>query len=121
MNQKTILIVDDDSGIRQFLTFVLQAKGYAVDTASDGVEGLHKALEGHPDLVITDVQMPHMDGIDMVKAIHADWPAQSVVVMTAFATEGKMDYVKASGIPLLEKPFTVDALFPLVERMFYGS
>jgi len=120
-DQKSILVVDDDSGIRQLLTYVLQAKGYAVSSAVDGVEGLQKALDERPGLVITDVQMPNMDGVDMLRAIQRDNSAQRIIVMTGYAVEDKIENVKASGIPLIEKPFEMATLLPLVAEAFCES
>ena len=63
MNEKRILIVDDDDEIRELLEFDVRASGYFVDTAKDGMEGLNKALNNTYDLIWLDVMMPKMNGL----------------------------------------------------------
>jgi DNA-binding response OmpR family regulator len=60
-----ILLVDDEKGITETLTAILRMKGYEVDVASDGVEGLDAACRIHPDLIISDIAMPKLNGVDM--------------------------------------------------------
>ena len=68
----TILIVDDDPSIREMLGIHLRNAGYTVHSAKDGIEGGHAILKSRPDLVITDAQMPHMDGFELVEALRSD-------------------------------------------------
>ena len=67
--KKRILIVDDDAEIRELLEFDISSSGYFVDTASDGMEGLNKALNNTYDLILLDVMMPKMNGFDVCKNI----------------------------------------------------
>src|SRR5215213_6955783 len=66
-----ILVIDDDAWILRMVTSVLEKRGYVVDTASDGEEGLNKAIASPPDLVICDVMMPRKDGWTVVKALRS--------------------------------------------------
>ena len=66
---KRILIVDDDNQIRELLTFDIASSGYIVDSASDGEEGLKKALSNNYDVILLDVMMPKMSGYEVCKNI----------------------------------------------------
>jgi PAS domain S-box-containing protein len=79
-----ILVVDDDGGIRQSLTEILELDGCRVDSAGDGQEALEKLAAGRYDAVLSDVVMPRMDGYDLYTTIHERWPGLPVLMMTAF-------------------------------------
>src|SRR6266542_3281637 len=86
MTQGPILIVDDDPGQRKIVEFWLQEAGYTVVTATDGLNGLKAFQQDSPSLVITDMRMPHMSGLDLmakIKVINDDVP---VILITAFGT-----------------------------------
>jgi CheY-like chemotaxis protein len=68
---KTILAVDDSASLRQMVVFSLRAAGYQVTEAADGMEGLEKAKQQVFDLVLTDQNMPHMDGLTLIKSLRA--------------------------------------------------
>lgn len=120
--QAHILVVDDDRGIRDFLTFALTHHGYAVTTAENGQEGLQKYLGGTFDLVLTDIKMPVMDGVKMLSEIRQRTPAQKAIAMTGYAVEDKLDLLKDMNlVPLLEKPFTLEALLSLVQQVITSS
>lgn len=78
---QTILIVDDDSLVRRSLAHALTEIGFAVDEAGDGKAGLDKALATHPDVIVADVRMPQLDGLQMVEKIRADAWGKNVPVM----------------------------------------
>lgn len=77
---KTILVVDDDKLIRSGLTALLRAENYTVLEAANGKEGLEAALKDHPDLIITDVRMPELEGTAMVEQLRTDEWGKSVPV-----------------------------------------
>ena len=81
-----ILIIDDEQGIRDFLAYELGRQGYTVLAAKDGEKGVEKLREEKFDLVISDIKMPKMDGIELLQKIRAEQPDVPVVLMTAFAT-----------------------------------
>lgn len=111
-NEKTILVVEDEASLRKVLSDKLKHVGFKVEQAADGVEGLKKALDVHPDLILLDVMMPKMDGIGVLKELHKDkWGAYVPVILltnvgdpikAAEATEagvtnmGLMDYLVKS-------------------------
>lgn len=83
-----ILIVDDDASGRSALAELLRDEGYAVETAADGFKALPKLEEMAPDLVLTDIHMPGMDGLELMKRVWEDDPERAVVMMTA---DGSVD------------------------------
>ena len=110
-----ILVVDDDKGIQDVLEIMLTREGYQVATADDGAAALEVIRKKKFDLVITDLKMPRMDGIDLLKGIKETVPGTAVILLTAFASgetalaamhEGAHDYV--------EKNFNVDDLLAIV-------
>lgn len=84
--QKRLLVVDDDDEIRELLEFDLAQSGYIIDTASDGYEGLNKALNSYYDLVLLDVMMPKMNGFDVCKNIRKSKPDMPILLLTAKGT-----------------------------------
>jgi DNA-binding response OmpR family regulator len=81
-DEKTILIVEDEAPLRKVLTSKLKHEGFKVEEASDGVEGVKKALEIHPDLILLDVVMPRLDGIGVLKQLSKDqWGAYVPVIL----------------------------------------
>lgn len=88
---KTILIVDDSRLKRDALAMVLSTEGYAVTTASDGVEGLALAHAEHPDLIVADLIMPRMDGYDFCKALRNDPQlANTPIVVNSIMDDAKV-------------------------------
>lgn len=80
--QKKVLVVDDDENLRMALTDKLKGIGFEVLEAKDGEEGLAKSFESHPDIILLDVMMPTMNGIDMLKKLRADdWGKDVQVIM----------------------------------------
>ncbi len=88
-SKSTVLLVEDDPDKRQLLTIALQMAGYAVQTANDGVEGL-AALEAQPpDLIITDVMMPRMDGYEMARRVRANLQTRFIPIIIQTAARGE--------------------------------
>ncbi|MEO5357247.1 MAG: response regulator [Nitrospirae bacterium YQR-1] len=69
---KRVLVVDDEEDTREYLSFVLKENGYQVSVASDGVEGLEKAIDEKPDLIVTDIMMPRKTGIGLLQKLRMD-------------------------------------------------
>ena len=99
-----ILVVDDEDSMCQYLSILLQKEGYEVATANGGAEAL-KILETRPaDVVMTDIQMPKMDGIQLLKGIKAMDPTMPVIIMTAYASEqSAIDAVNLGAFSYLQK------------------
>ncbi len=69
---KTILIVEDESGLREALADKITSEGYQVIQGEDGVEGLEKARTHHPDLILLDIKMPRMDGLTLIERLRTE-------------------------------------------------
>ena len=112
-----ILVVDDEASARSGLEKLLKQEGYAVDLAEDGALALARAIESPPDVVVTDLKMPNMDGIELTKKLHeldADLP---VIVATAFGDVGTaVAAMRAGADDYLTKPIDFDALSLSLER-----
>lgn len=109
MTKPSILIVDDDPSQRRLVEFWLQEDGYRTVTAEDGVGGL-RAFEQHaPALVITDVRMPGMSGLDLLVRIKGDNPDVPFILITAFATvDDAVEAMKLGAVDYLLKPLKPD-------------
>ncbi|HWF11903.1 MAG TPA: response regulator [Bryobacteraceae bacterium] len=119
---KRILIVDDDPDIHQFLTVALQPTGCHVETASDGLEGLRRIESSPWDLVITDVIMPEMNGIELLERTHRVRPALPVVVMTVDSSaERIVTAIREHAYAWLQKPFSLQAIRDLVDTALYDG
>ncbi len=102
-----ILIVDDEKLVRDFLFETLSKAGYSVRTAENGEQALNEIGEREFDLVLTDVKMPALSGIEVLKAVKQTAPFTSVVVITAYGTVGDaVEAMKLGAFDYLPKPFT---------------
>jgi two-component system response regulator PilR (NtrC family) len=112
-----ILIVDDEQSYRQLLSLVFDGDGHTMRTATNGREAL-KALEEEPaDLIISDVKMPDMDGIEMLRAVRETLPDLGVILMTAFASvETAREAFKLGADDFIQKPFDVEELKLIVRK-----
>ncbi|MBK9012752.1 MAG: response regulator transcription factor [Saprospiraceae bacterium] len=96
MEGKKILIVDDEPDILEILTYNLRKEGYQVETASNGEEGLKKALEVMPDLIILDIMMPQMDGVEVCRNIRNQRVFDNTLI--AFLTAREEDYSQIAAL-----------------------
>src|SRR5438046_6746357 len=118
-----LLVVDDDSAMRDFLSESLMEEGYRVDVAAGGRAGVERVRQGGVELVITDVKMPDMDGLDMLSEIRAPVDASygqappHVIVVTAFGSiETAKRALKLGAHDYITKPFEMDDLVAAVEK-----
>jgi CheY-like chemotaxis protein len=116
---KKILVVEDDEVSRELVRMTLERRGYAVVVAEDGVRGYEQAVEGRPDLIITDVWMPAADGVHLVRRVR-DTPeiaATPILVTTGFGT-GSATLTLAQGADAYEpKPLDPETLLETVRRL----
>ena len=106
-----ILVIDDDASLRRVIEYNLQDAGYHVLSAADGKEGLALFAEDAPALVVTDMKMPGMDGMQVLKAIKEISPEALVIVITAFGTvDVAVEAMKAGAYDYITKPFSRDEL-----------
>ena len=105
----SILVVDDDLSMREFLELMLAREGYAVEVASGGAEALQLAQTRLYDLVITDIRMKVVDGIEVLRGVKAVHPETVVVVISAFATaETAVLAMKEGAYDFIPKPFKIE-------------
>ncbi|MBI5515335.1 MAG: sigma-54-dependent Fis family transcriptional regulator [Deltaproteobacteria bacterium] len=114
-----LLVVDDESTARRALATLLTDDGYQVETAGSGEEGLERLAAFAPDVLITDVRMPGMDGVELLARARALDPTLVVVVMTAFGTvKDAVRAMKAGAEHYVTKPVDLDELLLVLERVF---
>ena len=106
MAKPRILVIDDEAAIRDSLRMTLEYEGYEFIGAATGQEGLALAERDAPDLVLTDLKMPGLDGLAILRKVRAEQPEVEVIMMTGFATvETAVEAVKAGAYDYLTKPF----------------
>jgi DNA-binding NtrC family response regulator len=112
-----ILIVDDEQSYRQLLSLVFEGDGHSIRTASNGREALTLLQEEPADVIISDVKMPDMDGIEMLRAVRETHPDLGVILMTAFASvETAREAFKLGADDFIQKPFDVEELKLIVRK-----
>ena len=112
-----ILVVDDEPMMADSLKQNLTEEGYTVDTASNGAEAIELFDRGGHHVAICDVQLPDMDGIEVLKHIKDTRPASEVIIVTGYGTvERAIEATKAGAFWFLQKPFDFEVLQPLVEK-----
>jgi len=106
-----VLVIDDDSGLRRTVSLLLEDEGHTVETAADGDEGLQKSIDWDPDLVLTDVRMPGMDGIGLLERLREAGSGALVIVMTAYGSQDlAVEAIRKGAWDYIDKPFAPDAL-----------
>jgi CheY-like chemotaxis protein len=125
-NNKQILVVDDVEGIRQELSLLLEEEGHQVFQAGNGKEALDILKDNQCDLMVTDILMPDMDGVELVQATEKAVPNMSVLVISggskSHGNRSGFDYLKIMQDlthvdRVLKKPFTDDELLTLVRSL----
>jgi len=113
-----VLVVDDSREMREFVTqYVLEPNGFEVVEAINGAEGVRKALEGDIDLVLLDLEMPRMDGFEVLDTLRARHSQVPVVLMTSHGSESIVVEVFRKGVrDYVIKPFTADEMLATIER-----
>ncbi len=111
MNIKKILIVDDDDELRSNLSEILRAKGYHTDEASSGEEAVKRAASENFDIVLLDLMMPGVSGMDVLVELGKIKPKTKVIMITAFATiDNAVEAIKKGASDYISKPFKIEEL-----------
>ena len=123
-NQKTILVIDDEKGYRDFYKFILEPLGYKVSTAADGEEGLRMATDYNFDVVLLDVHMPKMRGPEVLAGIRKKKPGQIVIIFSSssdpsFSFENKAKEMGA--YECLYKPVDLEDMLRIMDRALSSS
>lgn len=122
MNQRPILVVDDDLSMRMALSESLLSCGYHVEAAVDGADALKKFNKGRFDVVITDMRMPHMGGMDVLRGVKKISPETHVIVITAYGTVNTaVEAMKEGASDFIMKPFSLDDIESVVKNVFSNS
>ncbi|MBE9523839.1 MAG: hybrid sensor histidine kinase/response regulator [Chloroflexi bacterium] len=117
MNNAKILVIDDEIGICEGIERVLEPEGYSVDAAFNGEMGLRKIQSKSYDLVLIDIMMPGIGGIDLIAPIHEQDPETVCVMITGYATvDLAVKAIKEGAYDFLSKPFSVDTLLLAVNQ-----
>ena len=112
-----ILVVDDNEDFCKNIADILQLKGYEVATAYDGSAALELAKQNHFDVVIMDIKMPVMNGVDAFKRMKSIAPDTAVIIVTAYAMEELIrEALREGAFGFLSKPLDIEKLFVLIER-----
>lgn len=121
-SQATILVIDDQPGIRRLLTEVLQDEGYNVLTAANGYEGIQVALEANPKVILMDMKMPGMDGIEALKELKRQGRGEQVIMMTAYGELDMVNEAREAGMrDYITKPFDIMSLCQVIEASIGSS
>jgi two-component system, NtrC family, response regulator AtoC len=105
----TVLIIDDEQGLRHTVSLILGEEGFRTHTASDGEDGLARAIELKPDIILCDVRMPRLGGIEFLERYRAAGGTALVIVMTAYGSmEIAIEAMKKGAYDYLPKPFSPD-------------
>lgn len=116
-----ILIVDDERDMLTVTKLMLEMEGHTVTTAADGLEGLHKALEHRPDLVVTDLMMPIMNGMELCERLrHANGLPQVPIVLNSAAAEPATEHRQLFD-EFVRKPVAFEVLARIIGRLLKGA
>ncbi len=114
---KTILVIEDDSNIRELLRLYLEQEGYAIETAQDGMEGLRTFKRIHPDLVLLDLMMPVMDGTQVMKELRAISKIPVIMLTAKGETFDKVAGLELGADDYVTKPFEMRELIARVRAV----
>ena len=116
--RKCVLIIEDDPLSMKMFNAMIAAQGYHVLQATDGARGLELAHQEHPDLIVTDVQMPGISGLEVSRLLKADEDTRDIPIIVTTAVSLDEEEVRASGCDgFMAKPITIWAFLELIETM----
>lgn len=111
-----VLIVDDEEGMRETLCELLRLKGFRAESAKDGYEAVEKISDLQPRIVILDIRMPGMNGVETLRKLKKIMPNATYVMMTGYAVQNlRRAALKEGVVTVLEKPFSVVDLISIIE------
>ena len=116
----SILVVDDELMMRDLLVKILSREGYRIDSVEDGIAALEHLKKQRVDLVISDMKMPRMDGLELLSAIKKNYPEIGVIIMTGFGdTYTVKDALLLGADEYITKPFKSFEISLVVERAYW--
>lgn len=115
-----VLIIDDDPSILRSVARILEEEGHEVREAGDGKSALELVADGSPDLIVSDMYMPEMDGIELLIRLQTDHPGTPMVAMSGGGHMAKEELLRNASmlgaVAVLEKPFTIEQLLDVVNQ-----
>jgi len=122
MKTKRVLVIDDERIVTDSVTKILEAENFEVEVAATGRQGVELALQKEHALVLTDLRMPDIGGMRVLRDIKRAWPAMPVIMITGFATvRSAVQAMKLGAAEFLEKPFAPDDLVRTVRKALYDA
>jgi CheY-like chemotaxis protein len=114
---KRALVIDDEESIRNYVRYLLEAAGYEVADADNGTRGLLAAVEAHFDLIVTDISMPGLDGVELIREVRARGIRSRVIAMSGAEKADTLLRIAGSfdADAIVEKPFTCEDLLSAVD------
>jgi len=113
-----ILVIEDDEEMRSLLEDFIEGEGYGVESVEDGSEGFRKLAKENFDLIVTDIRMPGLNGLDILPGLKQIQPSIPIIVITAFGSEEVQRRALERGADAyLEKPLQLDQLRTLIQEM----
>ena len=117
MKSPAILIIDDESAIRSGVRLSFSDEGWSVDTSATGTDGLHQALAGQYDVILLDIKLPDISGMEILKTLRLKQPDAYVIMMTGFATvQNAVKALKIGAYDYIAKPFSSDEITQAVKK-----
>ena len=117
-----LLVVDDDRGMRDTLLDILEARGYRVSVAADGIEALEAIKTVRYDLLLMDILMPRMNGVEALKQLRKIDNSVIVIMMTAYAVQDLIEEALREGVyRVLYKPLDIDEALSLIDEAVSGG
>jgi len=118
-HSKRILLVDDEENTRIALSRLLSREGYLVDTVANGFEALNHLREHDVNLIVTDINMPEMDGIEFLRELNRSFPGSNVIMITAYGgVESYIEAINLGAFEYINKPVKIEELKSVLERVF---
>ncbi len=116
---KKIFIIDDDLGLQTVLGIALRDAGYDVSSATDGLQGVAQLPKVAPDLVISDVMMPNLDGVQVFEMLKEQLALDNIpiIIVTALSRKAWFANLEAEGAVIIQKPFDIDYLVQMIEML----
>ncbi len=117
--KKRILVVDDEENARIGLSKLLEREGFEVESVSNGYEALNYLNQREVNVIVTDINMPEMNGITFLKELNKNFPASNVIMITAYG--GVESYIEAMNLGAFEyinKPIKIDELTSILKKIF---
>nr|WP_282002745.1 response regulator [Geotalea uraniireducens] len=120
--KKRILVVDDEENARIGLSKLLEREGFEVESVSNGYEALNYLMQRDVNVIVTDINMPEMNGITFLKELNKNFPQSNVIMITAYG--GVDSYIEAMNLGAFEyinKPVKIDELKSILKKIFNGN